>query len=88
MWETLPSDEIAECFIQNLKAELITPTSVNVTWTLDCSGGRYHLLDFTKLYVEHQEFLACEDKTRRDWRRQEPVKVPRQNHPWSNEEVK
>ena len=63
MWRTLPNNPIPDCFVQNLEAKSITSTSVTVTWTLVCASRSK--VWFTKLYVEPQEFLACEDKTKR-----------------------
>ena len=41
----------------------ITSTSANVTWRLVCPSRSK--VRFTKLYVEPQEVLACEDKPKR-----------------------
>ena len=68
MWKTLPSKEIQDCSIQNLRADPINFDSLNIKWTLRCDL-RHKDFDFTKLYVEHEEFLACEDKTIKNWRR-------------------
>ena len=50
-----------KCSVDNVKEIGVTPTSVTIVWSSECPEDQ---LNYWKFYVEHQDYNACDDKTK------------------------
>jgi len=50
-----------ECSIDRVKEMGVSPTSVTIAWSYECPEDK---LNIFKFYVEHQDYNACDDKTK------------------------
>ena len=50
-----------QCSVDNVKEIGVTPTSVTIVWSSECPEDQ---LNYWKFYVEHQDYNACDDKTK------------------------
>ena len=50
-----------KCSVDNVKEIGVTPTSVTIVWSSECPEDQ---LNIWKFYVDHQDYNACDDKTK------------------------